>query len=297
MRDPYILADAENEMYYLYNAASQRNGAGQNLGGVAVYKSKDLKMWEGPTQVFTVPEDNYVTGAVWAPEVHKYQGRYYLFATLNSGNVWKRKKDDWPAYTFRCTQIFHSDSPEGPFMPFERRLPHTPIDYMALDGTFWVEDGLPYMVFCHEWVQMPDGDGTMEVVQLTSDLSAPVGQPVRLFCGSAAPWSWVGTNSITDGCFLYRTKTDRLLMIWSGFSNEGYAIGIAESATGKIFGPWRQQTEPLFNSDGGHGSLFKTFDGKLCIVFHQPNSGREIRPHIYELEDTGETLTVKQEIN
>ena len=294
IRDPFIVPDAQESTYYMYASSSQKGQSGQMLGGVAVYKSKDLKTWEGPKQVFTVPEDNWITGAVWAPEVHRYNGRYYLFATLNSDMEWKKQQEGWPKYTFRGTQIFHAASPEGPFLPFNRK-PHTPMNYMALDGTLWVEDGTPYMVFCHEWVQMVDG--TMEVVELKPDLSAPVGQPLSLFCASSAPWTPEGSKSyVTDGCFLYRTKSGKLLMIWSSFSKEGYAIGIAESATGNIYGPWKQHPKPLFNRDGGHGMIFRTFEGKLCIVFHQPNSGGAERAHIFELEDTGDSLMVKQEI-
>ena len=294
IRDPFIVPDAQKGIYYMYASSSQKGRNGQTLGGVTVYKSKDLKTWEGPKQVFTVPEDNWITGTVWAPEVHRYNGRYYLFATLNSDIEWKKRQEGWPAFTFRGTQIFHADSPEGPFLPFDR-LPHTPMDLMALDGTLWVEDGTPYMVFCHEWVQMVDG--TMEVVELKPDLSASVGQPLRLFYASSAPWTPENRKSyVTDGCFLYRTKSGKLLMIWSSFSKEGYAIGVAESTSGKITGPWEQHTEPLFNRDGGHGMIFTTFEGKLCIVFHQPNSGGAERAHIFELEDTGNALTVKQEI-
>ncbi|UKI17739.1 MAG: hypothetical protein L6V80_06255 [Bacteroidales bacterium] len=47
------------------------------------------------------------------------------------------------------------------------------MDEMALDGTLWVEDGKPYMVYCHEWVQVMDGE--MKVVELTRDLSAREG--------------------------------------------------------------------------------------------------------------------------
>ena len=290
IRDPYIVTDVQKGIYYMYASSPQKGRDGQTLGGVAVYTSKDLKAWKGPKQVFTVPEDNWITGTVWAPEVHLYKGRYYLFATLNSDIEWKKKQEGWGAYTFRGTQIFHSDSPEGPFFPFNR-LPHTPIDYMALDGTLWVEDGTPYMVFCHEWVQIVDG--TMAVVELKPDLSAPVGQPLRLFCASSAPWTPEGgKNYVTDGCFLYRTKSDKLLMIWSSFSKEGYAIGIAESTSGKVIGPWKQHPETLFNRDGGHGMLFRTFDGKLCVVFHQPNRGGAERAHIFELEDTGDSLKV-----
>jgi beta-xylosidase len=294
IRDPYILPVVQDGYYYMYASSSQKGQDGQALGGVAVYKSKDLKIWEGPKQVFTVPEDNWITGTVWAPEVHLYKGRYYLFATLNSDIEWKRKQEGWVPYTFRGTQIFHSDSPEGPFLPFDR-LPHTPMDMMALDGTLWVEDGVPYMVFCHEWVQTVDG--TMEVVELKPDLSAPAGRPLCLFYASSAPWTPEGNKSyVTDGCFLYRTKSGKLLMLWSSFSKEGYALGIAESVTGKVYGPWKHHPQPLFNRDSGHGMLFRTFDGKLCVVFHQPNGGGAERAHIFELEDTGDTLTVKHEL-
>ena len=275
---------------------------GRSYGGVVAWKSRDLKTWEGPIRVFEVPHDNWITGGVWAPEVHKYKNKYYLFATLNSDVRWKGQKSGHPAYNHRATQIFWSKSPEGPFLPFESKQPHTPLDEMCLDGTLWVENGTPYMIYCHEWVQIADGG--MELVQLKSDLSAPVGSSLTLFNASAADWSTgsvhkspLPTSYVTDGCFLYRTKNGKLLMIWSSFMNSEYAIGIAESTTGKVSGPWKQQPEPLFTKNGGHGMIFETFDGHLCITFHGPNSpsGAE-RAHIYELEDTGDTLVLKKEL-
>ncbi|GHV49140.1 glycosyl hydrolase family 43 [Bacteroidia bacterium] len=295
IRDPYILPDATSGYYYMYASSSVKGKDGQLLGGVKAYKSKDLQHWEAAKQVFTVPDNNWITGGVWAPEVHFHKGKYYLFATLNSDIEWKKAQPDWAKFTFRGTQVFYSDSPEGPFLPFGA-TPHTPMDYMALDGTLWVENDTPYMVFCHEWVQL--ADGTMEVVELQPDLSAPVGQPLMLFCASAAPWTPAANkNYVTDGCFLYRTRSGKLLMIWSSFSKEGYAIGIAESTTGKITGPWKQHPAPLLNSDGGHGMIFRTFDGRLCLAFHQPNApGGAERARIFELEDTGDALVLKQQI-
>lgn len=292
IRDPYILADEKNGTYYLYRSSSVANEKGEMLGGVEVFTNKDLKKWQGPKRVFTVPENNWITGQVWAPEVHFYRGKYYLFATLNSHLTWKKAKEDWPAYTFRGTQIFHADSPDGPFLPFDL-VPHTQIDNMALDGTLWEEDGKPYMIYCHEWVEIVDG--TMNLVELKPDLSAPVGQPIRLFNASVAPWAPdEAKNYVTDGCFLYRTKNNKLLMIWSSFSSNGYAIGITESTTGRVAGPWKHHETPILNENGGHGMIFSTFDGKLCLVLHQPNSpGGSERALIYELEDTGDSLSIK----
>lgn len=299
IRDPYILPVEKEGVYYMY-ASSPTREDGKVYGGMVAYKSRDLKNWEGPVRVFDVPRDNWITGTVWAPEVHKYKGKYYLFATLNSDIKWKGDKQGHPAYTHRATQVFWSKSPEGPFLPFEEKTPFTPLDEMALDGTLWVENGVPYMVYCHEWVETLDGE--MNLVQLKKDLSGTVGESIRLFCASAAKWS-TGANRadgsktyVTDGCFLYRSKSGKLLMMWSSFMNGTYAVGIAESTTGKIIGPWRQQQEPIF-VNGGHSMLFRTFDGRLCLVLHSPNSpGGSERAKIMELEDLGHTLRVKSEV-
>ena len=298
IRDPYIMPVEKEGVYYMY-ASSGVSENGKFYGGVVAYKSRDLKTWEGPVRVFEVPHDNYLTGNVWAPEVHKYKGKYYLFATLNSDVRWKAPKQGHPAYNHRATQIFWSKSPEGPFLPFEGKTPHTPLDEMCLDGTLWVENGTPYMVFCHEWVEALDGE--MDLVELKRDLSAPAGTPQRLFCASAAEWSTGGGKEgcktyVTDGCFLYRSKTGKLLMMWSSFKDGTYAVGLAESDTGKIIGPWRQQKEPIF-INGGHSMLFTDFEGRLCLVLHSPNSpGGKERAKIFEVEDLGHTLRVKGEL-
>jgi hypothetical protein len=96
---------------------------------------------------------------------------------------------------------------------------------MALDGTLFIEKGTPYLVFCHEWIQVEDD--TMEVVRLKKDLSGPVGKPRTLFRASDADWvkklevkAYKSSGNITDGPWFYRTKTGKLLMLWSSFGTE-----------------------------------------------------------------------------
>ena len=83
-------------------------------------------------------------------------------------------------------------------------------------------------------------------------------------------------------------------MIWSSYKDGGYAIGIAESKTGKLTGPWVQQNKLLMEKNSGHGMMFKTFDNRLMLAFHGPNSpaGSE-RMQIFEVEDVGKTLVLK----
>ena len=165
VRDPFVLADEKTKTYYLY--ASKSNRTDQEGQGVEVYTSKDLQHWNKPQTVFQVPDDFWAKKWVWAPEVHQYKGKYYLFTTFTSDDLLdhppKESRTPWPKYYKRGSQILVADSPMGPFKPF-KNAPHTSMDDMTLDGTLWVEDGQPYMVYCHEWVQIKDG--TMNLVAL-----------------------------------------------------------------------------------------------------------------------------------
>ena len=298
IRDPFVFADSTNHTYNLYRQMA--NGQGDSLKrarGVEVFQSKDLKTWSGPTTTFSAPEDFWSNAEVWAPEMHAYKGKFYLFVTFTASKSLSRSQPGADKENpRRGTQILVGETPAGPFRPFANHA-HTPADWMSLDGTFWVEDGVPWMVFCHEWLQVTDG--TMELLQLAPDLSGPVGSAQRLFHASDAPWvknlrehGFKRDGYVTDGPFLFRTKTDKLLMIWSSFGAERYAVGIAESTSGKIAGPWIQQPERLIKADGGHGMIFRTFEGQLMMSIHQPNQSPLERMHLIPLEDTGDSLRV-----
>ncbi|MEI7026803.1 family 43 glycosylhydrolase [Paenibacillus sp. y28] len=169
------------------------------------------------------------------------------------------------------------------------------------DGTLFVDDsGQPWMVFCHEWQQV--GDGEVCAVRLTADLTSAAGAPVVLFCASEAPWTTPfisekyqdQLNYVTDGPFLFRAASGALLMLWASFINNTYALGIAVSANGQITGPWVQEDQALFQSDGGHGMVFRAFDGRLVLAIHAPNRTPNERPHFFELEEHERSFSLKQ---
>ena len=301
VHDPWILAQESTRTYYLYTSAPTPQ-TGQNRTGTFVYKSKDLAVWEGPFLVFACPDDSWAVPQVtaWAPEVHAYKGKYYLFTTLH--NPGKPLPTLIPARpnSMRGTMIAVSDSPEGPFALIKKDGPVTPPSFMTLDGTLYVDPaGKPWMVYAHEWIQKIDG--TIEALPLTDDLSAAAGDPIFLFKGSDAPWlneQAVPTARpalyVTDGPELFRTKTGQLLMLWSSyernsFGADGYVETIARSQSGQLKGPW-EQLPPLLRNDSGHGMLFRTFEGRLMLVLHQPFI--EARGKIYEMEDLGDNLRV-----
>ncbi|MEP6900716.1 MAG: glycoside hydrolase family 43 protein [Actinomycetota bacterium] len=295
MRDPNILVDEKTKTYYIVSSGYSPTSVGYGNSSIRVFTSKDLINWEGPRTVFQTPVDFWgetkIIG-IWAPEMHFYKGKYYLFATFNTDTNLPEQWRDWLPRVKRGTQILVSDSPLGPFKPFQNHAT-LPIDMMTLDGTLWEEDGVPYIVFAHEWVQITDG--TIEFVRLKDDLSETTGEPKRLFQGSDAPWARKSSQWgcwVTDGPFLYKSKSGKLFMIWSSFSTTGYTTGVAVSDSGKLAGPWKQRAEPLFSADGGHGTIFRRFDGQLMLVLHSPNKNTE-HAKLFEIEDTGETLRIK----
>jgi arabinan endo-1,5-alpha-L-arabinosidase len=283
MRDVGILPHAATRTYYAVSSAGRR---------VQAYVSRDLVHWAGPHIIFDTPPNLWgeiAIRGIWAPEMHEYRGKYYLFLTFDTRNLFPEQWRNWRPRVTRGSQVLVSDSPLGPFVAFENHST-LPVDMMTLDATLWEEDGVPYMVYAHEWVQIKDG--TIEMIQLSEDLSGTVGEPIHLFHGSEGPWARRQSEGcwVTDAPYLYRTSTGKLLMIWSSFGDGGYTVGIAESESGKLIGPWIQQPDPLFADGGGHGMLFRRFDGQLMLVLHQPNDGGRERARLFEIEDTGDSL-------
>lgn len=260
IRDPFIVC--ENGTYYLYGTRAVDFGIG--TGGFDVYTGTDLENWSQPQPVFDSEKYGMNRSCNWAPEVHRYGGRYYMFTTFEQPNG------------NRGTYALVSDSLLGPFTPHSERA-LTPEDWYSLDGTLWIEDGKPYLVFCHEHVQILDG--TVCCVELSADLRAAVGEPTLLFHGSDAYGVPANADGryVTDGPYLYRGASGALYMIWSTCPPDGYYQGVCMSASGRVRGPWRQ-LPPLFTKDGGHGMLFRDLSGSLCLTLHSPNISTREHP-------------------
>lgn len=102
-------------------------------------------------------------------------------------------------------------------------------------------------------------------------------------------------HRITDGPFMYRTKTDELLMLWSTFIKGQYAECLVRFDSGEI-GTTFTHMEPLIDDDGGHGMIFAAED-KLYLTFHSPNKQGFEKPRFVEIEDKGCTVSLVQSIS
>lgn len=255
IRDPFLFY--EDGKYYLTGS----KGKGDKLSSMfddqdafLCYVSEDLENFYGPYVLF----DKWESNEYWAPEIHKYKGKYYLLGTIH------KKGERRGTYAFRCDSIL------GEYVPLSID-PITPKDEEALDGTLVIENDIPYLVYCHEWLQVHNGE--ICIIRLSDDLSKCIGESKVLFTAKDA--KYVGPcdrgGYVTDGPFV-KKENGVYKMIWSTFKDENtYCLGVATSKS--LFDGWVVEDKERYGDDRGHGMLID-INGEQMLVSHKPNHPR-----------------------
>ncbi len=286
VRDPFIVLC--NDTYYLYNSKEPRVP-----NTVEVRRSRDLLEWDEPTVVYTLDRSSWRDRELWAPEVHKYRGKYYLFLSILSKSG------------CRGTEISVGDTPEGPFFPIADR-PATPLDQSAIDGTLFIEDGVPYIVYSRDWPHCFDKTinayvGEIWAQALSEDLGTPIGDAFCLFRSTDVPLSakmparheWEGKPVVrygSDAPFLVRLPKGTLFLTWSPIPNNHYVV--LGATADRLKGPWTHLDAPLYDANGGHAMFFTDRENQLKMVLHGPEKQLLERALIFDAEMTEEGIAV-----
>jgi arabinan endo-1,5-alpha-L-arabinosidase len=282
IRDPFVLPVAADGHYYLYGTTDKEPWRDDTGIGFDAYRSTDLQHWAGPFPIFRPGVGFWGTHHFWAPEVHAWRGRYFMFASFKGTTA------------SRGTAILVADDPLGPFVPHSDGA-LTPADADCLDGTLHVAaNGQPWMIFSRDWPAIRIG--RYSAVPLTYDLRATGGEPIELFPVNAAPWvivpPWAkdGPCYVADGAFPFHFADGRLALLFSSWTQSGYATGIAHSESNTLAGPWRIEAEPIFDRNGGHAMLFTDFSGQRRLTLHQPNEPAPEHPRFFACREVAGSL-------
>lgn len=259
MADPTIFVD--NGTYYLYGTGGNSNE------GFQVYTSKDLKTWEGPcgaSDGYALKKgDAFGTKGFWAPQVFRYNGKYYMAYTA----------DEFIA-------IASSDSPLGPFR--QKKIAKLPADTKQIDPyVFFDKDGKIYLYH----VRLTKGN-RLFVAEMNKNLTG-IKKGTLTECIAAVD-DWENTQRVewpvSEGPTVIREK-DTYYFFYSAndFRNIDYAVGYATSDS--PYGPWKKQegnpiiSRRLLGHNGtGHGDIFIDNDGVMKYVFHTHNSNSVVGP-------------------
>lgn len=123
--DPSVVK-GDDGWFYAY-ATQSRDSSG--LKYIPIIKSRDLVNWVGAGQAFRERPGWKEKGGLWAPDVSKYKGRYYMFYSVS---VWGDKNPG----------IGHavSDTPEGPFTDLGKFFLSEEIGVQNSIDPYFIED-------------------------------------------------------------------------------------------------------------------------------------------------------------
>ncbi len=287
IRDPFVLP--KDGFYYIYSSTCSIDRT-----TVEVYKTNNLDEWGEPKPIYKLTTDTWKQKDLWAPEVHEYMGKYYLFVSILGKNG------------LRGTEISVCEKPDGFFTPLTDR-PVTPLDQSCIDGTLYVDNETPYIVYSHDWPDNYDPSidsyvGQICAVELSKDLKSQAGNPFVLFSSNDVPYSakapsptnYEGNRVMrygSDAPFVNKLKNGQLFLTWSPFPGNNYVVlgAVAEN----IHGPWKHIAKPLFDDNGGHAMFFKDFDGTKKMCLHQPEKQLLERARILNVKEYDDCLVIE----
>lgn len=268
IRDPFILA--QNGVYYMLGTTGNDCwNAGSDL---TLYRSTDLVSFE---KLGTMIEKNLFADCtqVWAPELHYYQGKYYIIVSLF--------RED----RGRGSMVFVADAITDKFQPLTGEYV-TPKGWWCLDATLFVWKEKPYLIFSNEWINpiTADGDGSLFVAALSSDLKEIEGKPRKIvsgkYCGFARRLDENGyIGYVAEGPYALE-EDGQIALYWSTHAKDGYCV--VKSKATDIFEEYVFE-KFIFKEDGGHAMVFDDFSGKRKITFHQPNITPNERMKLFDL--------------
>ncbi len=286
--DPYVL---HNEgKYYMYGTG----GGARN--GFAAYSSTDLVNWKHEGQVYHANNVNGWSdstaawgGAYWAPEVYKYQGKFYMFYSAQ----WKDNPNK-ELENFRIG-VAVADSPTGPFVDLNDEPVFDP-GYPIIDANVLFDNSgkiyLYYSRACYKhpvesevaaWARRKGWFDVIEEswvygVELKRDFSGVIGEPVLLLRppvsmnDKQAEWESRSVTSRevnrrwTEGSFIFRSG-DMYYMMYSAnyFGGKNYAVGYGTSRS--PLGPFtKAPNNPVLEKNTDKGGVV-TGTGHNSVVF------------------------------
>lgn len=220
--------------------------------GLAILHSRDLVHWE----LVSYALDSYL-GAVWAPDISYYDGKYWIYFTVDSVGL---------PY---ATWMVWAEHPEGPWSEPKRLETGGSIDPChVLD----VETG-------ERWLYMSGGHR----IALNKEGTEAVGNLEKIYDGWKIPEDWV-----YDGFALEGPKIRHIGDYYYWLNAQGGTAGpptahmevVARSKSLK--GPWENSPgNPLVHTYSGdetwwckgHSSLIDTPEGEWWLVSHAYRKG------------------------
>ena len=235
--DPSIIRDGED--YYIVNSSFNY------YPGLLIWTSKDLVNWKPVTHALKKS-----VGSVWAPDLVKYKGKFYIYFPANDTNY-----------------VVWADAINGPWSD--------PIDLKIgnIDPGHFVDDkGNRFIYFSNG-----------SYVTLSADGLSIVGKETSAYEGWKIPKEWSiecfcleGPKMMKRGDYFYLTVAE------GGTAGPATSHMVISARSKSPFGPWENSPyNPIIRTKDssekwwskGHATLIDDVNGKWWMVFHGYEKG------------------------
>ena len=271
--DPWVI---QWNGYYYY-----MNSTGQNL---TIWKTKDITDLKNAEKkvVWTPPPSGPYSREIWAPELHRLQGKWYLYFAADAGSneshrVWVLENSS-------------ADPLEGTWQ-MKGKL-SGPDDRWAIDPSIFENKGQAYVVWSG-WEGATNGVQKIFIARLANPWT--LGSKPVVISSPEFPWEKVGDLTmknridpiphvdVNEGPEILQ-HDGKIMLIYSasGCWTDYYELGMATaSAESNLLDPfsWKKTTKPVFWQSPeasvygpGHNTFFKSPDGKEDWILYHANS-------------------------
>jgi GH43 family beta-xylosidase len=262
--DPWIVREGAD--YYYLNTLGNR---------IAIRKTRDLgKLAEAEEKVvWTAPATGPNAQAIWAPELHRIDGKWYLYYTAAAAG----HNDDAHRGIFVLENAAR-DPQTGSWV--DRGQLKT--RYTGIDGTTFAYRGKRYFVYS----PYVGPDSNLAIVEMANPWTLK--GPETLIAQPDQAWERQGGRQILEGPEFLPGPKGQLFLSYSGSAcwSDDYAIGLLSAPAGADpldARVWTKAPKPVIAkspADGvyapGHNGFFTTPRGEHWIVYHA-NPGPDMK--------------------
>lgn len=264
--DPWIVR--EGRVFYYMGTHGDRLAIRATTDLARLSEAAEVTVWRPPA-----------TGAnaksIWAPELHRIDGKWYIYYTAAASDVPEGKED-----AHRGVFVLENsgaDPTKGTWTDRGRLVTAQP----GIDGTTFTVNGKRYFVYS----PYVGPDSVLAIVEMANPWT--LGGKETIIARPDQAWERQGGRQILEGPeFLQGPKGD-LFLTYSGSAcwSDGYAIGLLQAKAGANLldaKAWTKTARPILEKNPaggvyapGHNGFFQMDDGSSWIVYHA-NPGPEM---------------------
>lgn len=269
--DPWVLQDGG--WYYYMNTTR----------GLALWRTRDLTDLRHAEmkQIWTPEPDQPFSKDTWAPEIHKWDGKWYVYFAADAGT-----NDTHRIWVLENTS---ADPMQGEWVMKGKVTDST--DKWAIDASVFEANGQHYMIWSG-WQGDMNGEQDIYIARMSNPWTISSERTLI----SAPTYDWEKHGDLPkEGLHINVNEGPEALVhgntVWVFFSGSAcwtpdYAIGaVSAKVDSNLLDPksWKKQKKPLFHQDEkagvfatGHNGFFKSPDGKQdWIIYHANNTATD----------------------